>query len=435
MPRWLYVLIQLTRRLWVRTALFTLLALAAAAAAWLFEPWVPDSIGELLGGEAVERLLSILASSMLVITTFSLGTMVSAFQAAAGLATPRVAPLMVEGSVALHAISTFVGTFVFSVTGIVAIDSGLIGTGGRALMFIFSFAILSVVVITLIRWVDDVSRLGQIHDTLRTIELSTREALDSDPLSRPGLGHAYTSLPEGHDVYANGVGFVQTIDFKAIDEARAGLDLEIYLTAWPGSFCHRHRQLCRIVPPAMPDPRGDTDVKSILDDALQRVASAISAAFVIGPRRTLLQDPRYGFTLMGEVAAKALSPGVNDPGTAIDAIVSATRTLDFWQRECTARDPQTQYDWLYANPLAFDDLAPEFFETLIRHGANDASVMLRLYKSLEAIAQLAPQGRATIERLAVLSHARCQAAQLIDDERLRLTRANAALIEHLRVRV
>jgi hypothetical protein len=44
----------------------------------------------------------------------------------------------------------------------------------------------------------------------------------------------------------------------------------------------------------------------------------LSSAFLVGPDRSFKQDPRFGMIVLSEIASRALSPGVNDPGTAID---------------------------------------------------------------------------------------------------------------------
>ena len=57
---------------------------------------------------------------------------------------------------------------------------------------------------------------------------------------------------------------------------------------------------------------------------------AFCSAFAIGDSRSYDQDPRFGLIVLGEIAAKALSPGVNDPGTAIQVIGAGVRLLDVW---------------------------------------------------------------------------------------------------------
>ena len=90
---WRTFLRRLVRKIWFRLALFATVALALALVARLIGPLLPDSFAPELGQGSVRTLLQILASSMLVVTTFSLTAMVSAYASAAVLGTPRATQL------------------------------------------------------------------------------------------------------------------------------------------------------------------------------------------------------------------------------------------------------------------------------------------------------------------------------------------------------
>ena len=85
---------RLSRRLWVRVAAMAFLSLLALALATVIEPYLPDKIANALVEEDVLPVLSILASSMRAVSTYSLGTMMSAHRGAASNATPRVHQLL-----------------------------------------------------------------------------------------------------------------------------------------------------------------------------------------------------------------------------------------------------------------------------------------------------------------------------------------------------
>ena len=64
--KWQWLLAQLTRTLWIRATLYVVLALAAALLAVLIERLLPGPLPVDIGADAVDRILDILASSMLV---------------------------------------------------------------------------------------------------------------------------------------------------------------------------------------------------------------------------------------------------------------------------------------------------------------------------------------------------------------------------------
>ena len=82
----------------------------------------------------------------------------------------------------------------------------------------------------------------------------------------------------------------------------------------PGSFVHPAAQLLW-VHGAVPG---------------EQLADALRSAFTIGNERSFDQDPRFGLIVLSEIASRALSPGVNDPGTAISVIGRLVRVLSCW---------------------------------------------------------------------------------------------------------
>src|SRR5690554_4011591 len=136
--RWEWVWMQFTRRLWVRAALISLLAVVAVGLAGLFRERIPDDFAAMIGAGSVDDILSILASSMLAVTTFSLTTMVSAYGAATSQVTPRATRLLREDTTTQNVLATFIGSFLFALLGIVALATELYGEQGRVTLFVFT---------------------------------------------------------------------------------------------------------------------------------------------------------------------------------------------------------------------------------------------------------------------------------------------------------
>ena len=109
----LFRLRMLLQSLSTRTGFVALLSLAAALLAIPLPDIEPiHDIAEVLADGALGSLLSTLSNTMLVIATFSLGTMASAFHAASSNTTPRAVPLLLAGSKAQNAVATFIGVAV-----------------------------------------------------------------------------------------------------------------------------------------------------------------------------------------------------------------------------------------------------------------------------------------------------------------------------------
>src|SRR5690625_4671619 len=122
--RWQWLLRQLTRRLWVHAGLFSLLAVVAVLITLMAAPYIPVDLPEKIGANAVGSILRILASSMLAVTTFSLNVMVTAYGTATSNVTPRAIHLLMEDTTTQNVLGTFIGSFLFSLLGIVFLSMG-----------------------------------------------------------------------------------------------------------------------------------------------------------------------------------------------------------------------------------------------------------------------------------------------------------------------
>jgi uncharacterized membrane protein len=69
--------------------------------------------------ESLETLLGTISASMLVISIFAVGSMVSAFSAASSTATPRSFKLIIGDDVSRNALSVFIGSFIYSIVATV----------------------------------------------------------------------------------------------------------------------------------------------------------------------------------------------------------------------------------------------------------------------------------------------------------------------------
>ena len=118
----------------------------------------------------------------------------------------------------------------------------------------------------------------------------------------------------------------------------------------------------------------------------------MSGAFTIGDARSYEQDPRFGLIVLAEVASRALSPGVNDPGTAIDVIGTAVRLLHEWCRPVEDdEEGKIEYPRIFVPQLNERHLIEDIFTPIARDGAALAEVGIRLQKALRAVAAMPSQ--------------------------------------------
>ena len=355
-----------SRQLWGRVVLVGSLALLGLVAARLGAGFLPDRLTGSVQVASVDRLFDIISNSMLAVTTFSLTVMVSVYRSTSAQWTPRIHRLMLEDRTTQNTLAAFIGAYVYATAGIVFRETGLFGADHAFLIFYLTVAVIGMVVVYIIRWTLHLQTFGSLIDTARQVEQITACRLQ-ERLDLPCLGaRPLDQVPDGtHAVTARTTGYVQFIYAEQLQQMALEADVEVYVTRDVGSYVVTGDVVARL--------------RGVMDDT-----GGIADAIVLGDLRSYEQDPRFGLLVLGEMASKALSPGINDPGTAIDVMARLTKVLCLFQAEknCGA---DAQCDRVYIRPLDAAELIQSGFGALARDGAAIIEVQLRLQAALASL--------------------------------------------------
>ena len=368
--RWKWLLIHYGRQLWVRALLFALVGLLSALAAAVISPIVPAGWAAAVGADSLDNILGILASSLLAVATFSLSTMVAAYGSASSGTTPRVVQLLMADSRVQNAIATFIGGFLFSLVAIIALATGLYGEDGRIVLFAVTIVVAALIVITFIRSIEHVSRLGRVSDAIDRVATTATRVL-SERRADPWLGGQPRGgrLRPGFPLFTDRIGHVQHLDMAALQAVAAAADGEVHVEALPGKFI---------------DPSRPIAWTSFAPDDAAR--DRMRDAFTIDRHRSYDQDPRFGVVVLAEIGAKALSAGINDTGTAIEVLSALVRVLAAWL--APADQPEVRFDRVFLPEVAIEDLFEAAFYAIGHDGAAALPVGIKLQKTLAILARL-----------------------------------------------
>lgn len=394
-------------RLWVKPALVCLVSILAAFLAGMADRFEFIEAVPEINANSIETLLRILSSSMLVIAVFAVGSMLSAYHSASSGATPRSFALVVADDVSQNALSTFIGAFIYSIVALVALMNGYYQSNGRFALFLLTIFVFAMVVLSFVRWVDSIARLGRLSTTVDKVESAAEHALRAR-CNRPRLGAAKISgEPGGREVHASSVGYVQRVDVPALQSFAEEHDVRVRVTALPG---------------ALASPRKPVAFVEGLDE--DQDLDRIVRAFTVGGDRTFDDDPRFGIVVLAEIASRALSPAVNDPGTAIDIIGTMVRLFTQWAGFVEeAAETEVEFDRVEVPEISIDDLFADAFSSISRDGAGMFEVGVRLQKAFRDLASVGNEAM----REAALSYSRT--ALLHAEKALRLPDELEALKE------
>lgn len=402
--------LQVRRRLWFRATAFSAAAVAVALVATVVEPEVPAALSERIDTDAVGALLDILAASMLSVTIFSLTVVIAAHASATSNATPRSTLVLSEDNISHNALGTFVGGFIFSLVGMVALHAGLYDGRGRVTLYVVTLVVIGVIVTTLLRWIDHVSSMGRVGEITHRVETRTAEVL-RDQRDCPYMGGRPLEAipPDAVPLHAKRYGYVLNIDMGALQEAASAAGVQAYVTGRPGAFADPCQPLAWLA--------GGEPAETECD--------ALREAFAIGDARTFDQDPRFGMIVLGEIASRALSAAMNDPGTAIDVLGRAVRLLAIAAGGEMDRG-EVQYPDVHVAALDPRYLFDDVFTPIARDGASIVEVGVRLQAALRGLALL---GDARFVHLAAqhsaLALARAEQALEFEHDRERVRQAAA----------
>ncbi len=374
--KWQWLLKQMTRKLWVRTSLFALLAVVTALISIVLNKFIilPPEIN--VSNELLNNILNILATSMLAVTTFSLNIMVSAYSAASAGVTPRATKLLMEDSTTQNALATFIGSFLFSLVGIIALGIGAYHEQARVYLFIVTMVVIVMIILTLLRWIQHLSVLGRVGETTSNVEQALLSAIKKRG-EEPWLGAHPWSHPEhkprgSKPIYSQEIGYLQHVDMHHLDSIAESNECTIYIERQPGNFVYLGQPLAWVC--------GELEEEN-----------DVIIAFTIRTERTYDQDPRFGLVVLAEIASRALSPAVNDNGTAIDVIGRSIRALSLWGELISQQPTKTRFPRLFVPALSCQDLFEDVFLPIAHDGAAQLQVQVRLQKALLALSTMHPK--------------------------------------------
>jgi uncharacterized membrane protein len=329
--------------------------------------WLPR-IDSGLSPVAAVVIYSSIASGMMALTgvVFSLVFVMVQFSAIAY--SPRLVPWIVRDRVLWHSLGVFTATFLYSIAAIAWLDRNHSGSvqffsGWLVIVLLLASVVMLVALIGRISLFQIRRMLTLTGDYGRSVIEKMYPSLES-PIATAAL--------EEFQQYAQS----QTLLHKGRPRAIQGLD-EGALLALSSSA----GGIVEVVSSCGDFVVEGTVLLQVYGGAQQIDEKAFRKAFEMGEERTFEQDPKFAIRLLVDIAIKALSPAVNDPTTAVqalDQIEDLLRRLGSRRLEIGAiRDGAGKLRLVIPHP-SWEDFLVLAFEEIRLYGANSVQVMRRM---------------------------------------------------------
>ena len=354
--------------------------------------------------EGARSMLSTVAGSMLTVAGLTFSITIAALTLASSQFGPRLLRNFMRDTGNQVVLGTFIAGFIYCLLVLrtvrgqegnvfvphisVTVGVGMALAGVAVLIYFIHHIAQSIQAAHLIARVGD--ELDEAIDRLFPERIGRPAPRDRRPLPEeelpPGFDHEAVAIP------ATGSGYLQTVDNNRLLEIATGGDMILSLVHRPGDWVVQEDPLVWAWP-----------ADNVGPDLVDRV----NDVFTLGVQRTQTQDVEFPMWQLVEIAVRALSPGINDPHTAImciDRLGAALCRLSSRVLPSSYRYDESGQLRVIAKPETRPEMTDVAFNEIRQYGRSSASVTIRL---LETIARVAarvtnPEDQAALLRQAMM---------------------------------
>jgi uncharacterized membrane protein len=350
------------------------------------------------GAEGASLVLGTIASSMITIAGVVFSMTLVALSLASSQLGPRMLRNFMRDTTNQVVLGTFVATFVYCLLVLRTIrraeEVAFVPHLSVTVGVLFALASLGV----LIYFIHHVSVSIQANEVVARVAAELIHGIDrlypQKMGSAPPTSEAVSSgakLPEEFDrearpLAAAGDGYLQFVDTDALINLAAQENVMFRLERRPGQYVVMGSPLVTVWPG---------------NQASETLEERVNAFFILGHQRAAAQDIEFAMHQLVEIAVRALSPGINDPFTAItcvDRLGSALHRLA--QRDMPSPYRFDEQDQLrvVVPAVTFPEIVNAALNQIRQYARSSAAVTIRLLESITVIARAAgrPEDRAAL---------------------------------------
>lgn len=331
------------------------------------------SVTNLIHPDSARSLLGAITGGMISLMVFSFSMVMIVLSQTASNYSPRVIPNLIGRRFHQVVMGTYLGTILYCIVVLSSIQSKL---------YVFQVPHLSIVLSVLfglislslfIAFIHSISQHIQIGKIIRSVHNDTLNAIDhywenTEMIQTSELPSAHTWIPVSSPVS----GYLHEMDKSALVKFAKKNDIVVWMAVSWGSYVHQWQPLLR--------------VSRLLSEEERETLVSV---FIFETGEIISQNYAFGFKQMTEIAVKALSPGINDPGTAVEAIdrLSHLFASQMGTHEIPVlRDQPGRLRWI-GRPISFEDLFTWCWTAIKDYADHDTVVLYKMIEWHETMVQ------------------------------------------------
>jgi uncharacterized membrane protein len=263
------------------------------------------------GADSAREVLSTIASTVLTFTGLVFTITVVVLQLASSQFSPRVLRTFLRDRASQAVLGVFIATFAYALIALRAVrgeDGDLVDAFVPGVTVNVAFLLVALSLGTFVYFIHHVAQSIRVVNVIAAIADETRRAVARIHPAEPdaAVPPRRPAVP-GRTVHAASSGVVAGIDVDGLLDAGKRSGCDVTVVPLVGSFVPEGAPLLVLSQPT------DSDREEVDDDVVRR-------AVLLSRERTLHQDVAFGVRQLVDVAERALSPGVNDPSTAVQCL-------------------------------------------------------------------------------------------------------------------
>lgn len=390
------LVLKMREKIWFVPTVYSLLALLLAFGTVLIDtklnaelidhipPYILTSV------DLAQTILGTISGALLTMITITFSTIMVVLTMYSSQFSPRVLQNFLNAPSTQRVLGIFMGGFVYSILSLLfmrkqSISNEVISASVAVLLAVICLAFFVYFIHQVGRSVQ-VSRLirALTDEVIETIEATDRTGEDKSVVmqdEKPPLATLYASMTE---FKSNCFGYVQFIHIEQLADWAEKQKAVVDIISPVGSFV------------------GTKSTLAIVYHQEELPDYNVASCFTVDEERSTLQDIEYGIEKIAEIGLRALSPGINDPNTAVRCIHAMGEVIErasHMQGGMMISYTNEHKPSLFSPQFGLNDYLYAAFSQMSFYGRQDASILKAMLDALLCIARSRQESAETLREV------------------------------------
>ena len=269
-------------------------------------------LGFQISKESIQQLMTIIITVSISITCVILSITMLTLSFTSNLLGPRLIPNFIRQGKTQTIIGVFISIYIYCLTLLTVSSTNYAKDNPMLITLYVGIGLALTSFIMLIYFIHHISQAIQVSNILEQLSIEVTNSINRLFLeTKPKKNNVFSSIhqkqlyKEKTKIIINKQGYIQTVNYQSLKTIATENNMLIELIKKSGHFIFDDMVIGYIY-----------HNKDVSDSTHKQIINCLAT----GKTRTSVQDIEYGFDQIAEIAVRALSPGINNPYTAINCI-------------------------------------------------------------------------------------------------------------------